>query len=199
VANTPSRIYIAGIASIGLGIFIFLLIFLPVAREEVRYSVSRILPAPAVSPTPAEPASREFGIVIPKIGANAPVVPEVDPYNSAEYQLRLTKGVAHAKGTAYPGESGNIFMFAHSAGDWTQANRYNAVFYLITKLVPGDEITLWYNFNPFRYVVSETKIIDATEVQYLDPHYSAKTLSLMTCWPPGTTIRRFLVTATLQP
>lgn len=195
----PSRIYLAGLGFIGLGLFIFLLIFLPVAREEIRYTVNQALPAPKVSPTPAEPASREFGIVIPKIGANAPVVPDVDPYNSAVYQRSLTRGVAHAKGTAYPGESGNIFLFAHSAGDWTQANRYNAVFYLISKLEAGDEITLWYNFNPFRYVVSDTKIIDASEVQYLDPHYSAKTLSLMTCWPPGTTVRRFLVTANLQP
>jgi LPXTG-site transpeptidase (sortase) family protein len=190
---------IIGFSLVGIGVAILFFTYLPVAREEIRYSVTKLLPTPQSSPTPVEPASREFGILIPKIGANAPVVPEVDPYNASEYQYRLTKGVAHAKGTAYPGESGNIFIFAHSAGNWTEANRYNAVFYLISKLEKGDEIILWYNFNSFRYIVSETKLVDASEVQYLDPHYSAKTLTLMTCWPPGTTIRRFLVIAALQP
>jgi LPXTG-site transpeptidase (sortase) family protein len=158
---------IIGFSLVGIGVAILFFTYLPVAREEIRYSVTKLLPTPQSSPTPVEPASREFGILIPKIGANAPVVPEVDPYNASEYQYRLTKGVAHAKGTAYPGESGNIFIFAHSAGNWTEANRYNAVFYLISKLEKGDEIILWYNFNSFRYIVSETKLVDAITPQKL--------------------------------
>ncbi len=59
-------------------------------------------------------------IIIPKIGAQSGIVSEVDPYNKAEYLKALSGGVAHAKGTALPGELVNIFLFAHSSVEATE-------------------------------------------------------------------------------
>lgn len=144
-----------------------------------------------------EPVDAEFGIVVPKISANAPIVAQVDPNRPEVYQYALTKGVAHARGTSLPGEGGNIFLFAHSAGDFYDANRYNAVFYLLYKLEPQDDLYVFYKGTKHHYSVTQSRIVDASEVQYLKPASGngSEQLTLMTCWPPGTTLKRLVVTS----
>jgi len=148
-----------------------------------------------------QPINTDFGIVIPKILANAKVVDNVDPYNSQAYQIALTRGVAHAQGTAYPGHAGNIFIFAHSSSNWFTANRYNSVFYLIDKLEKGDEVDLYYKSKKYVYRVFEKKIVEASAVSYLTgrlkptPTEDTSILTLMTCWPPGTTLKRLIIQA----
>jgi LPXTG-site transpeptidase (sortase) family protein len=102
--------------------------------------------------------------------------------------------VAHAKGTGLPGEGKNIFIFAHSTADFFEANRYNAVFYLLSKMENGDEIYLFYKNQKYRYKVSDKKTVKADEAKYLDKD-AGDQLTLMTCWPPGTTMKRLIVIA----
>ena len=66
------------------------------------------------------PKDTEFSIIIPKIGASAKIFPNVDPSNSDEFLPILMKGVAHAKGTVFPGIVGNTYLFAHSTVVWLQ-------------------------------------------------------------------------------
>lgn len=175
---------IAGLVSITIAVIILLLTFFPVIKEEVKYAT--------VKKTSSEikPVDTDFGIVIPKIGANAKVIANVDPYNAKEYQWALTKGVAHAKGTRF-------FIFAHSSGNWYDANRYNAVFYLLSKLEKGDKIFLYYRGQKITYAVAEAKVVSSTAVDYLTKGTDNSTLTLMTCWPPGTTLKRLIVVANL--
>lgn len=141
---------------------------------------------------------KEFSIVIPKIGVNSKVVKDVDPYNSKEYQSQLTKGVAHAKGTALPGESGNSFYFAHSSDNFYNANRYNSVFYLLNKLSGDDLIYLIYNSTIYIYKVTQVKTVAPEEISYLKGISDESTVTLMTCWPAGTTYKRLVVVGELQ-
>ena len=196
-----------GIALVAVSVLLVLLIFYPVIREEVRYVVSSKNNLAEVesqeqlaqekndnSKDAIIPADEDFGIVIPKILANAKVILDVDPQNSDIYQRALTKGVAHAKGTGYPGEEKNIFIFAHSTADFFEANRYNAVFYLLSKMKKWDEIYLFYKNQKYRYEVSDKKTVEADEAKYLDKN-AGDQLTLMTCWPPGTTMKRLIIIA----
>lgn len=200
---------LAGTALIAVSAFLFLLIFFPVIREELRYMLaqgSRLAPpkvesASEVAATGAServlvPVDVEFGIVIPKIGANAKVVPDVDWEDSRVYQRALTQGVAHAAGTGKPGETGNVFIFAHSGANFYEASRYNAVFYLLNKLEPGDEIDIFYKKEKHTYTVKRRSTVPATEVRFLAQEGREGTLTLMTCWPAGTTLSRLIVEAT---
>jgi len=144
-----------------------------------------------------EPVDTDFGILIPKIEANAPIVAEVDPYDSQIYQRELTKGVAHAAGTGLPGEDKTMFLFAHASGDIAMARRYNSIFYLLNKMEPNDEITIFYRGAPYKYQVSQVKTVNPDAVDYLENN-SDTDLILMTCTPPGTTWKRLLVFATLH-
>lgn len=141
------------------------------------------------------PLDPNFSVVIPKIGANAKVIPNVDAGNYESYIEALTKGVAHADGTGFPGGGTRSYLFAHSTDSFWNVGRYNAVFYLLKELNPGDEIYIFYSRVRYKYIVTEKKIVPPTEVQYLTDKTAYEELILQTCWPPGTTLDRLLVFA----
>lgn len=141
------------------------------------------------------PVNPEFSIVVPKIGANAPILANVDAANEAEYLEALKKGVAHTKGTAFPGEGGHMFFFAHSTDYIWNVGSYNAVFYLLYKLEPGDEINLFYKGERFVYIVRQKEIVNPDQVEYITRKTDKEFITLQTCWPPGTTLQRQLVFA----
>jgi len=141
------------------------------------------------------PEDPEFSVVIPKIGANARIISNVDSSNEREYSEALKQGVAQAQGTAFPGEGGHVFLFAHSTDYWWNVSSYNAVFYLLGKLIKGDDINIFYKGERFVYRVVETKIVDPSEVEYITRKTNTEFLTLQTCWPLGTTFKRLLVFA----
>lgn len=143
------------------------------------------------------PKDTEFSILIPKIGASAKVFVNIDPAKEDEFLPILQKGIAHAKGTSFPGLNSNIYLFAHSADNFWNAGRYNAVFYLLKNLGVGDQIVVFFQDRRYNYSVAETKIIDPSDTSYLVKQQEPKeeSLVLQTCWPPGTTWKRFIVIA----
>ncbi|MCL4353118.1 sortase [Patescibacteria group bacterium] len=143
------------------------------------------------------PIDTQFDILIPKIGANARVFPNVDPSNSHIFLPILQKGVAQAAGSVFPGMNGNIYLFAHSTDNFWDVGRYNAVFYLIKDLVPGDGIVIFFENQRYDYTVTGSRIVDPSNVSYLldSQKQNRQQLILQTCWPPGTTWKRLLVFA----
>ena len=141
------------------------------------------------------PQDPNFSVVIPKIGANAKILSNVDAADSKVYLDALSKGVAHALGSKFPGEQGHIFLFAHSTDYFWNVGSYNAVFYLLSKLEKSDEVDLFYNGQRYVYKVTGKTIVDPTQVEYLTRKSNKEFLTLQTCWPPGTTLKRLLVFA----
>lgn len=142
------------------------------------------------------PVDTEFSIVIPKISANSFVETNVDSSNYDEYIGALKNGVAHARGTALPGDSGHMYLFAHSTDNLLNISSYNAVFYLLYKLEPDDRIYIFYKNKKYAYKVIDKSIVDPTQIEYITKQSSKPFLTLQTCWPPGTTLKRLLVFAT---
>lgn len=142
--------------------------------------------------TPVDP---NFSIIIPKIGANARVLANIDASNKNIYLEALNHGVAQALGTAFPGEGGHIFLFAHSTDYFWNVSTYNAIFYLLYKLEKNDEVNIFYKGQRFVYRVIGQEIVDPSQVQYLTRKTNREFLTLQTCWPPGTTLKRLLIFA----
>lgn len=142
------------------------------------------------------PKDTQFSILIPKIGANAKVIPNVDPSDERIFLPALLQGVAHAKGTVFPGQPGNIYLFSHSTDNFWDVGRYNAIFYLLKDVSVGDEVIVFFEGRRYDYTVTESKIVDPTDVSYIvHSRTNQETLILQTCWPPGTTWKRLLVIA----
>lgn len=143
------------------------------------------------------PIDTQFNILIGKIGANARVYPNVDPSRPNDFLPILQKGVAHAKGTVFPGMKGNIYLFAHSTDNFWDVGRYNAIFYLIKNLAPPDEIVIFFQNKRYNYIVSKSEIVEPEEISFITKAQEGQEeqLILQTCWPPGTTWKRLLVFA----
>ncbi|HYK08079.1 MAG TPA: sortase [Candidatus Eisenbacteria bacterium] len=143
------------------------------------------------------PPDTYFSIVIPRIGAASRVLINVDPNNETEYLQALQKGIAHAKGSVFPGMPGTSFYFAHSTDSFWNVGRYNAVFYLLKDMQVNDDIYLFFKNYRYNYKVTQTEILDANDVSLLVNAQKDKEekIVLQTCWPPGTTWKRFIVVA----
>jgi sortase A len=196
----------------GLGILLFT--FYPVAEQEIVYTLKHIAPSEQkVAETEKEireakdleakslipkstvifPVSFDFSLVIPKIGVNSEVFPNINSANESEYLPILKKGVAHAAGSSLPYEDGPIFIFAHSTDVFYNIAHYNAVFFLLHRLGRGDDIYIFYNNRKYSYKVTEKKIVTPADIPNEVKNAANNTLILQTCWPPGTTLQRLLV------
>ncbi len=196
---------VLGIALILMGAIFFLLSLKEVITSEVKYAISDVKDEEIGVQLNSEDKterkdkvtflSPNFGIAIPKIDANANVIKNVNPFSENEYNSALALGVAHANGTALPGQKGNIFMFAHSAVNFYESGKYNVYFYLLPKLKKDDKIYVSYQNKIYTYAVEEVKTVSKTDVKYLGNYKDYNTLTLMTCWPAGMDISRVIVTA----
>ncbi len=142
--------------------------------------------------TPKDPG---FSIIVEKIGADAPIIPNVDPSNKDIYTAALRRGVAHALGTSFPGHPGVTYLFAHSTDTIFNVPRYNAVFYLLGDMKPGDKIVIFFAGKRYDYTVTEIKITEPDDISYLTMKTQDQILVLQTCYPPGTSWKRLLVIA----
>lgn len=194
---------IVGNILIFLSVIILLTIFGPVLVQESKYALDQTLNIKYSVDTeeegtfekPLKIPNLDFSIVIPKIAAAAPIIDNVDPNNQIEYLKALKLGVAHARGTALPGQPGNVYLFAHSTDAIWNVSTYNAVFYLLGKLKQGDGISIYFQGQEIKYQVDEVGVVDAKDIQYLGGSRNANTLTLQTCYPPGTTLKRLIVLA----
>jgi len=149
-------------------------------------------------------APYEDRIIIPKIGKNIPLVnvEHHDANSSNEwhkiFMKELENWIIKYPGSANPGESGNSFIFGHSSNfPWAKWN-YNDVFALLNELTVGDEIIVYFKQKKFVYVVKEKIIVKPGHVSSLAGDAANKQLTLMTCWPLGTTLNRLLIVTELK-
>lgn len=135
-------------------------------------------------------------IVIDKIKISAPVGRNIDGNNQQAYMKALEKGVAQLAGTATPGELGNSVIFGHSSYYRSQPGSYKTIFAKLGNLVGGDEIKVVVGGNTLSYKVFDKKIVSSGDVSVvMQDDKSQKRLTLITCWPVGTSNQRLVVMA----
>jgi LPXTG-site transpeptidase (sortase) family protein len=135
-------------------------------------------------------------VVEPTLGLDALMA---NDWNELEDQIRssLLQGVVHYPGTAEPGERGNVFLTGHSSNLFWEISSYNTVFALLPKIQVGDDIYITHNQTEYHYRVTETKEVTPQDVSILAQGTDQK-MTLMTCTPVGTALKRFVATAKLQ-
>ncbi len=135
--------------------------------------------------------------MIEKINANARVIPNVNPANEREHVEALKYGVAEALGSTPPGQPGNLYLFSHSTDAPWNIVRFNAIFYLLRELEPGDRVIIFYKNKRYDYIVFDKAVVSPSDVAYLTNKYDFPVLTLQTCDPPGTLLNRLVVRARL--
>ena len=144
----------------------------------------------------------DFRLVIPSLEKNIPVITS-DPekligadWKSLEktFQEDLRNGVIHYPGTALPGQEGNIVITGHSSYYPWDPGRYKSVFARLNSVKVGESIEMYYGGEHYEYVVREIKNVKNSDVSILEQG-SKKWLTIFTCTPVGTNLRRHVVIA----
>jgi sortase A len=102
-------------------------------------------------------------------------------------------------GTALPGEYGNTVIFGHSVlPTFYNPKDYKTIFSLLPTLAKGEKIILEFDGMKFTYIVEEYFEAKPEDVDILEQRFDRQSLSLITCVPPGTYLRRGIIKAKLE-
>ncbi len=131
------------------------------------------------------PSSFEEGaplgqIAVPRLGLSSAILE-----GTSDHTLQLSVG--HVRGTARPGQAGNICLAGHR----------DSFFRPLRRITPGDEIWIRSPEGPSVYRVVETRIVGREQTSVLAPE-SVDVLTLVTCYPFeffGSAPERFVVRA----
>lgn len=157
----------------------------------VKISLSEDIPQPLEK-------FEDFGITIEKLKISSPIIPEVDGLNENTYYGALKNGVAQFKGSSTPDKEGNIFIFGHSSFFKGVSGKYLEIFKQLNELKENDEFVIYYNKIPYRYKITKSYLTNDQDWSLVDPtpdDKKDKTATLMTCYPPGTVLKRWAIIA----
>ena len=155
-------------------------------QAEGKWALEHTLPGdPATGPTRRPPYSAEGSLVgridIPRLDLSAVVF-------EGTSDDTLARGVGHLRGSAGPGERGNLVLAGHR----------DTFFRELRNIRQGDEVNIMGPQGEFEYQVESTTIVEPDQTEVLKPGDGA-TLTLITCYPfryIGNAPERFIVRAT---
>jgi len=164
----------------------------PQAPEDVAATAPVPVDAPSIGrprpraaavgtqPAPRPPRADDtlFTIEIPKLGLSTKV-------HEGQSLAVLARGPGHLRGSALPGELGNVVIPGHRTA-------VPHPFLDIDRLENGDQIALATVAERFVYAVTGTAIVSPEDTWVTDPTADA-TLTLYACHPKGSDRQRYVV------
>lgn len=110
----------------------------------------------------------------------------------------LKQSLIHYPGTAQPGDLGNGVIFGHSVlPQFFNPHNYLTIFSTLHTLEPGDDIIITSGPATYTYRVAQMYVASPSDLTPLAQSYADRTLTLITCTPPGTYLKRLIVRAVL--
>lgn len=108
----------------------------------------------------------------------------------------LKKSLIQYPQTALPGQLGNAVVFGHSVlPQFFNPKSYLTIFSTLHRLKQGDEIFVDFDNIHYKYLVEEMYEVKPTDLSVLEQRFDGRYLTLITCTPPGTYIRRLVIKA----
>ena len=151
----------------------------------------------AIDPTVNTTVSDTNKLIITKLNIDVPVHFGISN-DTHTVNKAMENGVAHFMvpgASSYPGQVGNTVITGHSAGDIYSSNQYKFIFSGLERLVEGDLIYIDYNKVRYTYRMTGRKTVEPNDVASLKYDGDKKMLTLITCWPLGTSRYRLLIFA----
>ena len=166
---------------------------LSVSAQENDFTLlsSWFVEQPKLTEKKVNPSVWFYTLDIPKLGIKNAIV-----HIGGE---DLKKELVQYPNTAVPGDFGNTVIFGHSVlPQFFNPNNYLTIFSTLYKLKAGDEIIIHYDGVRYLYRVKEIFEVLPTDLTVLSQRFEGKILTLITCSPPGTYLRRLIVRAQLE-
>ncbi len=110
----------------------------------------------------------------------------------------LKESLIHYPGTAQPGDLGNGVIFGHSVlPQFFNPKNYHTIFSTLHTLEPGDEIQITAGPATYTYKITQMYVTGPDDLTPLAQSYATRSLTLITCTPPGTYLKRLILKAEL--
>ena len=110
--------------------------------------------------------------------------------------MDLKKSLVQYPQTALPGQPGNTVIFGHSVlPQFFNSKSYLTIFSTLYKLKEGDEIFVKYDNVTYKYQIVDMYEVQPTDLSVLEQRFDNRYLTLITCSPPGTWLRRLILRA----
>lgn len=110
----------------------------------------------------------------------------------------LGKSMIHYPGSALPGEVGNSVIFCHSVlPQFFNPRNYKTICSTLPTVEIGDEIIVNFDGVEYRYQIFEMEEVSPNDISVLKQDETGEYLTMVTCVPPGTYLRRLVVKARL--
>ena len=152
-------------------------------EDEIPQHLKPLVQSLANIPIPTPGPEQAIRIQIPAIGVDAPIV-------QGDGWEQLKKGVGQHIGTANPGSAGNTVLSAHN-------DIFGEIFRDLDRLQPGDEITIYTTQRSYTYVISDSIVVEPTQVDIME-NTSQATLTLISCYPYLVDDKRIAITSRLK-
>ncbi len=111
----------------------------------------------------------------------------------------LSKSLVHYQPQTLPGQYGNSVIFGHSTLPQLYNKKdYKTIFTYLPSLEKGDLIEVRINEVTYQYQVYDMFVVNPDEVWVLNQQKDGSYLTLITCVPPGTYLKRLVVKAKLK-
>lgn len=199
-SSSKKLIIYLGLAGVFIGLLILLYPFVPYLKYQFLPSSSN-----QIIPSISSPENNSFlgslpligdrfkkdssqnRLIIPKIGVDVQIV-------EGKNDKALLKGAWRIPESSTPDKDGNVVITGHR---FRYLPPNNTTFYLLDKLVTGDEIIVLWEQKEYRFRVKESKVVTPEVVKIIDK--TTKTiLTLYTCTPLFTTRERLVVVSELM-
>lgn len=155
-------------------------------------AVSSYQSKPEASKNSSLPGLSDNSIFIESINVKSPITFGIENNESA-VSSSLKNGVIQLSGTSLPGELGNVFITGHSSNYPWVRSQYNSIFALLGNVVVGDLVQVKFHNVNYVYRVKKIFIVDPSDNSVLKSNKDSAMLTLMTCTPVGTNLKRLIV------
>jgi len=163
-----------------------------------------------------EEYNRPFNILPPQnllvindeeITVSAPIIADFtktpEQIAKGDFKTELKEGVIQFPGTPNPGtKGGHTIIAGHSSTNFVigEDDPFGTIFAKLHKLEPGDTFTIIQDGRIHKYKTLGTEIIRPKDLEKSykkrnDFNKYGSLVSLVSCYPPGTTSKRFILTA----
>ena len=117
-----------------------------------------------------------------------------------QMQIGLLYGAVAYPHSSEPGGNGSLIVAGHSSppNERASESEFADVFEKLPNLGVGNHIKITQNGKEYLYKVINTKVVPPSDTSILEQQDDEDIITLITCFPVGTTRDRFVVTAKLS-
>lgn len=140
----------------------------------------------------SQPAVSEYRLSIPSLGIQQAVV--------RVNETDLSQSLIQYGSQTMPGDVGNTVILGHSSlPQFFNPRNYKTIFSVLPQVRLGEVVVIEIDGLKYVYQIIDKYEVKPSEVSVLDQDYNQEMLTLITCTPPGTYLRRLIVQAKLIP